>query len=118
MTEPLTKQEMFNRAVRGLASQGYQRCMDDKGCVYTNAAGQHCAWGWVDQDLPAGIFAAISGLRNDGIGVAASLNCGDLHFAEALQEAHDYSDEPDKMRRKLHQVGDKYGLTWPEDVAL
>ena len=54
MTVP-SHQEMFDRAVRGLASQGFQQALEGNACVYdmpmSDGPIRHCAWGWVDTEL-------------------------------------------------------------------
>ena len=112
---PLTKQEMFNRAVRGLRSQGFTRCMvAGMGCSYGDGEGHHCAWGWVDTSL-ANEIGSVYALRDRGIGVAAQLSTDDVEFAAALQTAHDCGLTPVRMEGSLRALAERHNLTWPED---
>ena len=87
----ISRQEMFNRAFIGLASQGFTRCMSGGDCVYLADDGRRCAWGWVDASLGAGDNGDVGNLRDQGIGIAAKLDDDDLLFAMELQATHDES---------------------------
>lgn len=123
----LTRQEMFERAVRGLSSQGYRKCgmgvaemscEDVPACAYSSLDGKtHCAWGWVDPTLTARQTGTVNTLRTYGVGVAAELTDEDLSFACDLQSCHDCSRDPASMRQALVEFGAKHGLAWPEGVA-
>lgn len=127
----ITKQEMFNRAVRGLASQGWLPSVDFKqmgGCAYMSDDGtRRCAWGWVDPDEPLlnKYAKSVERAREDKIGLAAELSDEDLEFAKQLQNAHDQVawnglDEAGtarKMPGMFAVLAQEYGLTWPEDVT-
>jgi hypothetical protein len=135
----MTHQEMFDRAVRGLASQGFERCRIGAGgvnYVYRKVREDgfvmHCAWGWVDTEGAGAAESAFAGdvywLRLRGIGLAAELsdddvevNNGDLPldgFAIELQKAHDRGTSPNLMVSQLQRVSENFGLTWPADVAV
>ncbi len=112
----ISKQEMFNRAVRGLRSQGFERCQVNGESVYGDDKGCHCAWGWVDpkaSEKPEYARYFINGLMADGIGLAASLDLNGVTFATHLQWCHDDSKTPATMERRLKQLGDREGLVWP-----
>lgn len=126
----LTKQEMFDRAVNGLASQGFEKCCTTrqyqyhlKGsgepgepakqvCVYKKG-NMHCAWGWVDPEVDEDRFCTVQDLRKAGIGLAADMDESDLSFAMRLQQAHDMPPSPSSMKKCLQELGDSYGLTLP-----
>lgn len=114
----LTRQEMFDRAVRGLASQNWVRCVDAVGiCMYTLEDGKHCAWGWVDPSLPVGLgLGDVGTLRARGIGVAGTLPKHDLLFACSMQSLHDRAVTRVGMRDDFVEFGKKHGLIWPSDV--
>lgn len=113
---------MFTRAVRGLASQQWERCMirDEEGsdlrCAYTNGDGMHCAWGWVDADLTAENSSSVWGLWHAKRGAASDVLERDLDFAAHLQSAHDRHSNPDAMRRAFIKLHQEYCLAWPSDV--
>lgn len=119
---------MFDKAVRGLQSQGFKCCgvPDTRSvggfvCKYVNPEGtMHCAWGWVDTDLKD-IGGTVAGLRLDGIGVAATLLPEDVVFASELQGAHDAAyvvGAKTTMQDNLRLLAWKYELTIPSDVNL
>jgi hypothetical protein len=113
----MTNQVMFDRAVRGLASQRWQLCMTRGGsCVYSHE-GMHCAWGWVDPEGTAKACGVVRNLWATEVGLAATLDGDQLLFATDLQIAHDNSSGGEDMRFRFSQLADKYSLTWPEDVA-
>ncbi len=107
----MTRQEMFNKAVRGLRSQGFRRCTDDLGrCLYSDNNGRHCAWGWVDEAS----WDAVGTVRMLPAGIAATLNDDDLDWAVRLQSCHDKHDSPAGMEEVLRKFADDFNLTWPE----
>lgn len=118
MNEIPSRQEMFNRAWRGLKSQGFMRCTDGGVCVYDDGHGHHCAWGWVDHES-WGYWGSVNRLYGEGIGVAGVLDYDDCEFARDLQMAHDDSHEPAAMEEALRWLAQHYMLTIPsEDGGL
>lgn len=130
----ITKQEIFDRAYLGLASQGFQRCtVSAKGvelyCAYSSGDGRHCAWGWVDTTLGPEVEGAVS---NDIPGLAMMLRAlgrGDIiRFGQELQNAHDRPagfdydalsgcrpmSVAEAVRGSLEAVARNHGLTVPE----
>lgn len=114
----LTKQEMFDRAVRGLASQGWERAVDEEGrCQYQDATGKRCAWGWVDRSLDETTpFGSVLSLRRSKIGLAAELDDEHEDFAGFLQTAHDIDRPVSRRITAFVDLAEKYNLTWPSDV--
>ena len=120
----MTRQEMFDKAVRGLRSQGFERCVaaDDnmpegvtERCVYADGNGRHCAWGWIDTEIAPGMRGSIYGFQLDSIGVAAGLDADDLDWAERLQGVHDNAGSPTNMEQALREFAALWFLTFPED---
>lgn len=118
-TDKLTIQEMFDRAVIGLRSQGFERCADVYGqCCYADGKGRHCAWGWVDTELTNEI-GGIGTLSNFGKGLAKDLTHEEVAFVGALQCAHDGSSpllRETGMEPRLRALAEQYGLDYPESV--
>lgn len=113
----MTIQEMFDRAVRGLVSQGWEKCMHFHRCRYATTEGKHCAWGWVDLTLGPDQTGSVLELANRKIGAAATLDPDELSFAEELQLVHDRADSPLDMRNRMWELAEKYQLGWPEGVS-
>lgn len=122
----MTHQEMFDRAVRGLASQGWRRCvqrgsngLEDyyyNNCEYTlwppGGGVMHCAWGWVDPATAGVGSVANSTVRSP---VYAELTSdGDREFALALQRTHDESSNAN-LRQDFRKLAADYGLS---DAAM
>lgn len=117
------RQEMFDRAVRGLASQGFEKCEIGGSCRYADNEGRHCAWGWVDPSLTSSDMESVYGIRHKG--VAATMSEDEiLGFGLSLQKAHDlvYTFNTTMVKttmvKTLQRVANKYGLTWPADVVI
>jgi hypothetical protein len=93
----MTKQEMFDKAWRGLSSQNWERCVNEYGkCVYSDGTGKHCAWGWVDPEADGHVDV----YRVGGI----------------AQWAHDTEDSPTKsMKQRFVELADAYHLEVPND---
>lgn len=106
-------QEMFDRAVRGLASQDWKQSRRNrKSCAYRDLKNPalRCAWGWVDLSLTD----ELGSVDEVGCGIALLLNGDQMAFAMDLQDVHDCM--PVEMKLGMSQLCDKYLLTWPEDV--
>ena len=120
----LTKQEMFDRAVRGLRGQGWQQaikinCHGDSNCVYYDEeTGRRCAWGHVDPEGTRYIGNVnVWSLYRGGVGLAKLLDEEGVSFASSLQDAHDaggLSLSPEDLEQRLRDLGTRYNLTWPE----
>lgn len=120
----LTRQEMFNKAVIGLRSQGWDRCSIDEAvverCVYQKRVGdsiRHCAWGWVDQGLTGLISGTVSNLRERGIGLAADLSFAEANWADNMQATHDnFCAAAPPMEQRFRDFGRDNDLIWPEEA--
>lgn len=111
----MTIQEMFNKAYIGIRSQGFSRCYVEGKCVYSSN-GKHCAWGWVDTNIPDGAYPSsnVKDLYYMKKGVAAHLSFDELGFAYELQHTHDVSYTEYSMEMNLRGLATHYGLTIPE----
>lgn len=116
---------MFNKAVEGLASQGWQKSVEGgivslgATCVYNGPNGIHCAWGWVDPNIPREYeSAAVEELHDTGVGLAARLDDEGLDFAVKLQKCHDDSFSPSGMRTRLRDLADEYNLVIPDVLRV
>lgn len=112
----MTKQEMFEASMRGLASQGWERATTEGGnvCVYQTADGKRCAWGWVDMSLTAENTGNVHGCG----GLADSLDEWTRAWARRLQVAHDtdYLCDPRPLRDRFIAFAGSNNLTWPEGL--
>ena len=129
MEQPLTRQEMFNRAYKGLASQNWEKCLEINPvgrrplCVYDDGAGKHCAWGWVDKSLGPEVRMTVEDLVVGKIGLAAELATDDVPFAKELQRAHDRYDPKNvfvnmpnqPMKKRFEDFAARWNLTIPEE---
>lgn len=113
MSMSMTTQEMFDVAVAGLASQGFERSGQETGsgftCKYSDDKGRHCAYYYVDPrtDLVEGqICENQEGFDEKPYHFRA--------FSRALQDAHDEGETPDMMRSKLRSLAADYSLTLPK----
>lgn len=123
----MTRQEMFSKAVRGLAKQGWVRAYDNSICVYAKTLPtgevQRCAWGYVDPEntscLKEGTVGGVDSLKAQGIGIAGNLSPEDLAFAQRLQAAHDMAKDS-TLKQSMwwfckHESGSSL-LYWPGDI--
>ncbi len=115
-------QEMFDRAARGLASQGWMQSLSgydrfgEAKCVYdmpmSDGSIRHCAWGWVDPEGTANAGTlGIGSLRRRCFGLAPRLSERQMEFAEYLQMAHDESPRPEAMMAAFIDLAARYGLS-------
>lgn len=115
----MDRQEMFDRAVKGLASQGWERSLGAGGkCSYRGVDGRRCAVGWLLDDEDVDGFAQVpyGGLPSH---VRSKLG-GDTHycFVGHLQNAHDYGKTPIDMRCNLRNLAEWYGLALPAELEV
>lgn len=109
----LTKQEMFDRAYRGLASQWWKRAFGPSGCVYQTDDGRRCAWGWVDMSLDRSHRGGVERLRDRKVGLAGELPDDLFQFADELQVCHDACCNVD-LHDHFDRLASDHGLTIPE----
>jgi hypothetical protein len=123
----LNRQEAFNRAWNGLASQGWttahKQTILGVACTYLTEDGRRCAWGWVDPEGTSLGASSVPGdditdLRRLGYGIAKNLNDYDVEFAKMLQAAHDNvafgTAKPANLEESMRYFATGHGLTVPE----
>lgn len=114
----LTKQDLFNRAVRGLASQGWQRAAHDVDgpCYYASeSTALRCAWGHCDPSITPKDIGTIYMLRHLERGLARWLTTAGYDFAGDLQRTHDMHRDQ-FMKYYFSAIAAEHKLVWPEDV--
>lgn len=113
----MTKQEMFDLAVRGLRSQDWTRAYSViKGrCVYETENGERCAFGWIDRSLTAFDQGNVYRLNDLNIGLAANMGLDELSFAYFLQRAHDDNPKNEDMELAFQKIAKDFDLIWPKE---
>lgn len=116
----MTRQEMFEKAVRGLSKQGWVQAKDGKFCTYQDKAGRRCAWGHVDLSLNSA-HPPIGLLWEDRLGLFKDIKDSEesykvYRFGKTMQHTHDESKSPEGMLRDFRNLAERCSLTWPEDV--
>jgi hypothetical protein len=116
----LTYQEIFNKSVAGLASQGFQPSTSGDMCVYKDDRGFKCAIGHLIADaaykpslegqVPENALA-LSGYLVDGESPADN-----RHFLDMLQVAHDRSPDASTMKEKLKLFAADFELDVPPEL--
>lgn len=122
--EQKRRQFWFDTAVRGLASQGFERSLSKAGdgvterCAYRGSEGRKCAVGWLMNDEEAiladrRLLSGFSLLLLNG----QNLSIEDRFFLSDLQDAHDGARaEGDLMQKRLVDFATWYGLSNPEEL--
>lgn len=112
--------EVYQRAVRGLAAQGWRQSLVDGHCAYRGECGLKCAVGHGIDDTTAENWDSIL-IDVGSLPRAARAAAGlpdNLDFLQRMQGAHDSADGPNDMRRRMRAMLDDYPeLEWPDDVA-
>lgn len=115
----MTNQEAFNKAVRGLAAQGFQRAMQCAyTCAYRDGEGRRCAVGHLlsDEELAVeGNSQPVYELQTP-FEEGGSLNGLDSMVLENLQGAHDTSTTPIDMKSRLVEFAIRYELELPREL--
>lgn len=119
----------FKQAVRGLDSQGWQRCEAHGNCQWN--AGRpnfHCAVGWLipEDNQTEERTGGVSDLVEMKELEADSVLYPEYHewlrnekfsnFLYFLQDAHDAGQASD-MKERFVLLENQYGLEWPDDVS-
>ena len=126
----LNRQEAFDRAWKGLESQGWKTAEVETPpnlrmypgqthCLYLTPDGCRCAWGWVDPEATGALqgddaFGSVFRLREQGVGIAARLKYDDAEWARSLQKVHDSG--PHFLKRRLRGFAREHGLAFPKDA--
>lgn len=107
-----SRQEIFDRVVRGLASQGWQQSIDGGGCcVYKDQSGRRCAAGWL---IPKGHILENTFLSWTRLVEAGRITNGHRVLIENLQSIHDHHGH--RMQTAMAKYAEREGLKWPEGV--
>lgn len=118
----MTRQEMFNKAVAGLAGQGFKRSVTSGGsCRYRDVEGRKCAVGHL---IPDEVYQSSFEGKTIGYLLKQCPELGTLlhgrsptgeeFLLELLQWAHDVGKVPAVMRENLRVVASQYNLKIPE----
>lgn len=118
----MTKQEVFDKSVTGLASQNFEKSMYSKDdcilqCAYNSPDGKHCAMGWVFDFKPEHEGSGISALRRkhpDMIPDIDDTNIDSDDFYHYLQRCHDDIENSQQMVTRLTEFAKKYNLIIPD----
>ena len=123
----MTLQEAFDKAARGLKSQGFNRSVTSGNwCQYNGPDDRHCAVGWLiaDVDLPAHMNGKnIGDLMDRHTDVSDRLKGISRPFLRDLQSCHDNAwrnnngeivDDPAVMRKSLEM----FALRWELSSAV
>lgn len=113
------EQKAFNKAYRGLASQGFERSTaptdgNHDQCLYRGPGGRKCAAGWLIPDRKYKPEMEASGIvtyvLDEGLYDFDGL---DGRFLLTLQRAHDNGLSPRSMKQRLAEFATEFGLTVP-----
>lgn len=120
----MTKQELqklFNKAVKGLASQKFRRSYrDGEGCLYRGPRGKRCAIGWLipDSRYSEGLenkTANVPAVRRAALGTPRRERVG--FKLRDLQTCHDIAATPSGMRQLLRDFAERNGLKIPKELG-
>lgn len=120
-------QEMFDKAVKGLASQGFQKSSNGELCLYRAPAtygalpadtDMRCAVGYLMSEEQLEIVERSTDRRSGVMGLRyVGFLCNDptlfgspYYFLSRLQKAHDNSNSPNTMVWALSEVAKDFKL--------
>jgi hypothetical protein len=114
-------QELYDAAYKGLASQNFERSVDQTGqCSYRTNNGKKCAIGWL---IPDELYSPdFEGCNLDDAAVLAAVRPAVVDGSEeykmlfALQSGHDAAYDKGEMKSSLAFVAEYWKLTIPTDV--
>lgn len=111
------KQDIFNKAYRGLKAQGFVKSVGNKGCMYRGFNSLKCAIGHCISDSEYTLELEGRSANTHKIGAILGYvpYSDEAWFAIDLQGIHDNSRGPEYMKDGLHAFAKKHGLTVPQD---
>lgn len=117
----MKKQEIFNAAVKGLASQGFKQAKTGLGCAYRTVKGSRCAIGHLIKDRFYKPDLEGKTPEEPDVFDAVYNSCGSLEdvswgFLAELQECHDHAQTPAVMRAHLRDFAEENNLTLPKEL--
>jgi hypothetical protein len=111
------KQRWFVRAVNGLAGQGFKRSMSPtNGCLYRGPNGTKCAIGHLIRDRDYRPYFEGLPITNCFLILGNTPNNEEQFFLYDLQECHDDSGTPAKMKTALKDFAKTHGLKIPRKL--
>ncbi len=119
LTDTEKQQSLFDRAVEGLAGQGFRKSFGPgrglTACKY-RTGGLKCAIGHLIPDSkynPVFEVMGLAGVLEDAPDIAAPIDSPTWCWFKSLQAAHDTADSPGDMRRRLTNFAQKRNLALP-----
>jgi hypothetical protein len=118
----ISEQSIFNRVVKGLASQGFKRSqLSSTGSCQLRYQDRKCAIGWLIPDSKyrksMEAYASVDETRPNlyckQVGLSKKYAPFIIMLAN-LQHAHDDSETPAKMKKALCQLAKDYSLKLPK----
>jgi len=118
----IDRQDVFARAVAGLASQGFRRSTKKNSpfCMYRGPDNLKCAIGWVipDDKYDPTMDAKPWSLGNVlNVVFGEKVSDADIDFCRNLQTRHDCGETPDDMKDRLREFALENHLTLPPELS-
>lgn len=121
----LTKQAIFDRVCKGLASQGFERSVVNKPageeCAYRGFDDRRCAAGWLlpdknyDESMEGWTIGEHADVDFERFGIRRESHKA---LVTDLQGAHDNGHNPGLMVTNLVEVGLEHGLRRPACLRM
>lgn len=115
----LTRQQIFNRVVKGLASQDFKQSLQGTFCAFRGNNDRKCAIGWL---IPDKLYSPplerepsdflIKRLLPD------TISKDDIDLTDNLRAAHDWGDSPADMKYRLRKVAETFSLKIPAILRI
>lgn len=118
--QALSRQEIFDKAYRGLEAQGFEKSFGEYGrCAYRGSEERRCAAGFI---IPDDRYdPSMEGLGADNVVEIFHLRdivaYSEDIFIWSLQLCHDRTSTPEEMQNCLREFAREYALTIPAAEA-
>jgi hypothetical protein len=115
----LNEQKLFDKAYKGIKSQGFEKSGGKDSCLYTsekNGRTYHCAIGWICEgsQMPAECVSPKDSTFWTSLELDITLIPESRRdFLYKLQSIHDHAENPDDMQKRAIKFAEKHGLTIP-----
>lgn len=112
----MTLQAFFNKAMRGMAAQGFRKSVRKGHCVYRGPRGARCAVGHCIPDSKYKAEFDAEGLSVYAIAEDLGWDLEVEKLAATLQVAHDGASTPSSMRKRFKVIAETHGLKLPPEI--
>lgn len=114
----MNREEMIDKAVRGLAGQGWAKSRRERLCAFRGFGGLKCSVGHLvtDEQIKEAIRPEDCYYPEPSTDDLCNVAGLDIKDAIKLQGCHDGSRDPEEMRSNFIRLAKEWNVPWPEGL--